>query len=124
MISGFACRTHFEIRHLIPFVPRSFDVWTLSAVAGLVDEIRTVNPDLQALVFLNRADPRGSDNDDAEVFLPEAPGLELVPVRLGTRKAFGNAAARGLAVTELRPQDPKATQEIFALARCVAGEGG
>ena len=99
-------------------------MWTLSAVAGLVDEIRTVNPDLQALVFLNRADPRGSNNDDAEVFLPEAPGLELVPVRLGTRKAFGNAAARGLAVTELRPQDPKATQEILALARCVAGEGG
>ena len=111
-------------RLLIPFVPRSFDVWTLSSVADLVDEIRTVNPDLQALVFLNRADPRGSDNDDAEVFLSEAPGLELVPVRLGTRKAFGNAAARGLAVTELRPQDPKATQEILALARCVAGEGG
>ena len=46
-------------------VEGELDVWTLSAVAGLVDEICTVNPDLQALVFLNRADPRGSDNDDA-----------------------------------------------------------
>ena len=88
MISGFACRTHFEIRHLIPFVPRSFDVWTLSAVAGLVDEIRTVNPDLQALVFLNRADPRGSDNDDA---VPARP----VPITRDAwiLDAFGLAAA-------------------------------
>ena len=111
-------------RLLVPFVPRSFDVWTLATVADLVAEIRTVNSDLQALVFLNRADPRGSDNTDAESFLGEAPGLELLSVRLGTRKAFGNAAARGLAVTELRPQDRKATEELLALVRAVDGQGG
>ena len=111
-------------RLLVPFVPRSFDVWTLATVADLVAEIRTVNAALQALVFINRADPRGSDNADAESFLAEAPGLDLLPVRLGTRKAFGNAAACGLAVTELRPQDRKATEEILALVRCLDGEGG
>ena len=111
-------------RLLLPFVPRSFDVWTLASVVELVAEIRTVNFDLQALVFLNRADPRGSDNADAESLIGEAAGLELLPVRLGTRKAFGNAAASGLAVTELRPQDRKATNEIMALVRAVDGEGG
>ena len=35
--------------------------------------------------------------------------------QLGTRKAFGNAASLGLAVTELRPQDEKASYEIGAL---------
>ena len=73
-------------RLLVPFVPRSFDVWPLATVADLVAEIRTVNFDLQALVFLNRTDPRGSDNADAESFLGEASGLELLPrARLRTR---------------------------------------
>jgi chromosome partitioning protein len=36
---------------------------------------------------------------------------------LGTRKAFSNAAAQGLAVTELKPQDLKATEEILILYR-------
>lgn len=34
---------------------------------------------------------------------------------LGTRKAFGNAASSGLAVTELKPKDPKAIKEIVTL---------
>ncbi|MEM7756943.1 MAG: AAA family ATPase [Cyanobacteria bacterium P01_A01_bin.40] len=29
---------------LVPFVPRSFDVWTLEKVSELVGEMRTVNP--------------------------------------------------------------------------------
>ena len=71
-------------------------MWTLSAVAGLVDEIRTVNPDLQALVFLNRADPRGSDNDDA---VPARP----VPITRDAwiLDAFGLAAAQRIAPDEL-----------------------
>ena len=32
---------------LVPFVPRSFDVWTLEKVGELVAEIRTVNPNLR-----------------------------------------------------------------------------
>ena len=100
---------------LVPFVPRSFDVWTLDKVARLVAEIRTVNPDLEALAFLNRADPGGRDNGDAAQVLREADGLRFVDTPLGARKAFGNAASQGLAVTELRPQNAKATQEISAL---------
>lgn len=41
---------------IVPFVPRSFDVWTLEKVASLVEEMRAANPRLQAYVFLNRAD--------------------------------------------------------------------
>ncbi len=42
---------------LVPFVPRSFDVWTLEKVASLVEEMRTANQKLRAYTFLNRADP-------------------------------------------------------------------
>ena len=102
---------------LVPFVPRSFDVWTLEKVAGLVEEIRIVNPDLKAYVFINRADPSGHDNDEAADLLRETEGLQFLDAPIGTRKAFGNAAAKGLAVTELRPIDPKAVNEIQILFR-------
>jgi len=100
---------------IVPFVPRSFDVWTLEKVACLVEEMRAANPRLQAYVFLNRADPQGRDNDEAAELLREAGGLEYLDTPVGTRKAFGNAASQGLAVTELKQQDPKATQEMNAL---------
>jgi chromosome partitioning protein len=96
-------------------VPRSFDVWTLEKVARLVDEMRAANPQLKAYVFLNRADPQGRDNDEAAELLREAGGLEYLDTPIGARKAFGNAASQGLAVTELKQQDPKATQEMNAL---------
>lgn len=102
---------------IVPFVPRSFDVWTLEKVARLVEEMRAANPRLQAYVFINRADPQGRDNDEAAELLREAGGLEYLDTPIGARKAFGNAASQGLAVTELKQQDPKATQEISALFR-------
>lgn len=102
---------------LVPFVPRSFDVWTLEKVGELVGEMRVANPDLKAYVFINRADPSGRDNDEAANVLQETEGLEFIPTALGTRKAFGNAAAQGLAVSEIRPQDAKAVQEVGALYR-------
>lgn len=102
---------------LVPFIPRSFDVWTLEKVSELVSEMRVVNPDLRAWVFINRADPSGRDNDEAATVLRETDGLEFIAPRLGTRKAFGNAAAQGLAVNELRPKDTKASQEIENLYR-------
>lgn len=104
---------------LVPFVPRSFDVWTIEKVAELVEEMRAASPHLRACTFINRADARGSDNEDAAEVLRETPALLLIDAVLGQRKAFGNAAAEGLAVTELRQQDPKATEEIKALYHAV-----
>ena len=104
---------------LIPFVPRSFDIWTLEKVAELVEEMKAANPGLRAHTFINRADARGSDNEEAAEVLQDSPTLLLFPAILGQRKAFGNAAAAGLSVTELRPGDPKAVEEIAALYQLV-----
>jgi chromosome partitioning protein len=100
---------------LVPFVPRSFDVWTLEKVSELVEEMRTVNPALLAYTFLNRADPRGSDNADAMELLRKDNSLHFIDTPLGTRKAFSNAASLGMAVTELKPIDQKANDEIMLL---------
>jgi chromosome partitioning protein len=106
---------------LVPFVPRSFDVWTIEKVSELVNEMRAANPELQAYTFINRADPRGQDNDEAAEVLKEAEMLSFINTPLGSRKAFSNAAAAGLAVTELRPPDPKATEEFMELYKYVFG---
>ncbi len=92
---------------LVPFVPRSFDLWTLETVAKLVDEMKAANRKLRAFTFLNRADSRGTDNDDTAKELRDNQILRFLDTPLGARKAFSNAAAPGMAVTELRPSDPK-----------------
>jgi chromosome partitioning protein len=102
---------------LVPFVPRSFDVWTLEKVSALVEEMKPANESLLVYTFLNRADPRGQDNADAAELLKDHPALRYLPAPLGNRKAFPNAAALGLGVTELKPEDPKATAEIMMLYR-------
>jgi chromosome partitioning protein len=104
---------------LVPFVPRSFDVWTLEKVSNLVAEMRSANPALKAYAFIDRADPRGQDNDEASDVIRETEALAFIDTPLGTRKSFSNAAAQGLAVTEIKPQDAKATEEVMMLFRYV-----
>jgi chromosome partitioning protein len=104
---------------LVPFVPRSFDIWTLEKVGALITEMQPANPKLKAYTFLNRADPRGQDNDDAAQVLKDTESLEYANIAIGSRKAFSNAASQGLAVTELRPGDPKAVEEVMMLYRYV-----
>ena len=117
-------RAALAIAHLllVPFVPRSFDVWTLEKVAALVTEIRTVHPALNAYCFLNRADPSGQDNDAAADVLQETSDLGFIETPLGARKAFGKAAAQGIAVVEIKPLDQKAAEEIGLLYHYVYGE--
>ncbi len=102
---------------LVPFVPRSFDVWTLEKVSELVGEMRTANPELRAYAFINRADPAGRDNEEAAEIIRDTAELEFIHCPLGSRKVFSNAAAKGLAVVEYKPQDSKAVSEIKTLYR-------
>lgn len=112
-------RAALTISHvlLVPFVPRSFDVWTLEKVGQLIAEMRGANPDLIACAFINRADSRGADNADAEEAIRETTELTLINTPIGARKAYGNAAALGLGVTEMKPRDDKAVAEFMMLYR-------
>lgn len=101
--------------YAIPFLPASFDVWTLDKVSKIVQEARPFNEKLQAVCFLNRADARGQDNDEAITIVRDIPGLTYVDAPLGNRKSFRTAASQGLAVTEIKPSDQKAAAEINSL---------
>ena len=101
--------------YAIPFLPASFDIWTLEKVAALIDEALPFNSKLKTVCFLNRADARGQDNSQATEIAREISQLTYIDSPLGNRKAFRAAASKGLCVTELRPEDPKATAEATAL---------
>ena len=100
---------------ILPFNPRSLDIWTIENVEKLLEDMRTVNPELRAVSFLNRADPVGSDNQESRDILSEVDGIEFAGVTVVNRKSFGKAVALGLSVTELRQKDKKAESEIVAL---------
>ena len=96
--------------YLVPFKPRSFDVWTIEKVQSLVEQAQVINPKLKAFVFLNMADPRGEENFEAAELLQQSESLEFINVSLGHRKAFSNAAANGLGVLELKGEEKAATE--------------
>ena len=108
---------------LVPFQPRSFDVWTLDKVASLIEEAKGFNPKLRAFALLNCADPSGSDNVAAAVTLAEHPGIAYLDAPLGRRKAFPNANAVGLSVLEASPIDRKACDELTRLAEKLVALG-
>ena len=104
---------------MVPFAPRSLDVWTLDKVGALLDELMPFNEKLEAYAFINRADHQGIDNDAAQDYLKESDTINLLPHVLGNRKAFASSIAEGLGVSEYRPKDKKAIQELESLYSAV-----
>ncbi len=101
---------------LIPVQPRTFDVWALDQVAGLVKEAREINPDLRAMAFLNGADAQGKDNLEARDAMAEVTGVETSSLVMVRRKAYPNAASLGRGIVETQPKDLKAIEELTAIA--------
>ena len=105
---------------LVPFQPKSFDIWTADRVSNLLEEARSLNDNLVAYAVINCAGSRGSDNEDAQKILAKADGLKLLPVTVGLRKGFSNATAEGLGIIEMR-SDKKAKEEMIALHDALFG---
>lgn len=107
---------------LLPFAPRGPDLWTIDAAIEMVNEIRSVNEGLRAMALVNRADPGGNDNAEAEAaFAGHAGVIDAMPCRVGNRKAIAMAHLLGLAAGEAARPDPKAVAELDALFRYVFG---
>ena len=106
---------------LVPFQPRSYDVWALNDIAALVDEARSVRDGLRAFAVLNCADPgeHSTDNAEAAAAVTDVPQFAYLPTPLRRRKAFSNAAGAGLSVLEIKPQDAKASAELNALVNAL-----
>ena len=105
---------------LVPFQPRSFDVWAVGDIAALVEESRaTSGKPAEVYGFLNMADTAGSDNREAVETLNDYPAIKYLDTPIRRRKSIANAAGSGLSVLEAAPRDEKAIAELMALLNAI-----
>lgn len=91
---------------LVPFAPRSYDVWALDDMAALVDEARAVRDGLRAFAVLNLADSgqHASDNAEAAAAVADVPQFEYLPTVIRRRKAFSNAGGARAGGVRAKPE--------------------
>lgn len=103
---------------LIPLQPRSFDLWALNDMTGLLAQARATR-NISASVFLCMADPTGRDNAETAGSLP--PGVGYVDAPVIRRKAVAMVATLGCSILEYPSRDEKAAHEYRRLAASVFG---
>jgi chromosome partitioning protein len=101
----------------LPIQPSQFDVWTLNSMNALVETAKGFNPTLQAKVIISRAstNPSVQESEETRKLLADFPNLEPLKLIIRDRIAYRKAAKEGLAVTELKPKEAKASEEMTAL---------
>ena len=104
---------------LVPFQPRSIDVWAVADIAALIKEARAVRDGLEAFAVLNLADSQGSDNIEAADALADYPEIQYLNTPIKRRKSIANAAGSGMSVLEYQPADLKANSELNALLNAI-----
>lgn len=100
---------------LIPFQPRSFDVWAIDNMVSLIEEALSVRDSFPVYVVLNMADTQGKDNQEAAQAIENIEVITYLDTSICRRKAYANAGGQGLSVLEFKPQDKKASDEIQLL---------
>lgn len=99
----------------VPLFPASYDLWAFQQIGSLIEEAKAFNPTFVAAAFLNRADPSGKDNEEAATIARETPSLTYIDTPLVNRKVWRSSASKGQSVTEYKPLDTKAINELKAL---------
>ena len=97
---------------VIPFAPRSLDVWALSDMSHLIEEARGVRGDFPVYAVLNNADTSGQDNIEAVEAIADYPALKYLDTPIRRRKAIATSAGKGISVLEFTPRDVKACEEL------------
>lgn len=97
---------------LVPFKPRSLDIWTLNDLSLVINDMKPANLMLKSFAIINQADSRGVDNEATLDILKECTELQCIDFTIGYRKAFCNASSDGLGVSELKSADKKSLSEI------------
>lgn len=100
---------------IVPFKPRSLDLWTLEEMKEIIARMKPAHPNLKCIAVINQADARGSDNDETLELLRNCEHIECFPHLIGMRKSFATAIGKSLGVSEMEVVDKKAVQEIKAL---------
>lgn len=105
---------------LVPIAPGNFELDALEdELVPLIAEIQALRGDnpLPIYAYLNMAEPKkfSSDNLDTRKSIANYPQLELIDLNIVRRKSIAAASTMGLAVSEMKPRDPKAVKEVNTL---------
>jgi chromosome partitioning protein len=106
---------------LIPLLPGQSDVWAVSNVLDVLEEVGDVNPHLKVMGVINKADTRGGKETEETAEAMKELGVDLLPVTLGYRVVFRRSLPEGLGVIEWERRS-QACQEIEELAASTLGQ--
>jgi len=109
---------------IFPLRPSQFDLWTLGRLNTLVETAMEVNENLKAYVVINQAstNPAVKETQEAMELVKEFSQLKLIKTFLCERIAFRRSAIQGMAVTEFKPEDNRAIEEMSSLYEEVFNE--
>jgi chromosome partitioning protein len=102
---------------ITPCPPFSLDLWEVKKVDELVEEVKSINPDIKAVSFLNKAESmsKSKDNDAIIEYLKdqsEVKNISYMNTPVVSRKSISTAIGKGLISNEDRPKDKKAILEL------------
>ena len=102
---------------LIPVKPSQYDLWSLAKMVNLIEDARTFNRLLKAVVVVNQANPHPmvTETSEAGQYLAGVKQITRLKTVIRDRIAFRKSTRQGLAVIETRPIDSKAADEIMSL---------
>jgi chromosome partitioning protein len=102
---------------IFPLRPSQFDLWTLGRLNSLVEVALEINENLKAYVVINQSSPNPAVKEAEEMkeFLNEFDNIKLLNSVICERIVFRRAALSGMAVTEYKPEDLKANEEMKSL---------
>ena len=108
-------------RAIIPVQPAGLDLWTLGLMDDRVSEAKAVNAKLVTYVVLNRTSPNPKENDagEAREAIEGCEHLQLADEVICDRVAVKRAAPAGLTVSEYKPYDVKAANEMAQLYKLI-----
>lgn len=106
---------------LMPVTPGAADVWALQETLTVLEDARSMRPEIKASVVMNRTD-RTNLSTTAKAALGELP-VPILVTTLGSRVAFGEATLAGEAVVDYAPES-QAAEEIRELVKEVLASIG
>ena len=99
---------------IFPLRPSQFDLWTFGRINTLVETAIEINENLKAYVVLNQTstNPSVKEASEARNFILDFPNIKLLENVISERIIFRRAAISGMSVTEYKPEDHKASEEM------------
>jgi len=106
---------------LLPCGPSSADAWALAASIDLINEARTLRPELEVRIVITRKQGRTALGRSARGELVKS-GIDLLKSEIGYRVAFAESLGAGQGVTAYAPKDAAAEETRALVGELLAWE--